>query len=644
VLEQPYNWILQVAILSTGIYIFLRFLQTTRGSGLLRGLLVAFLFGAIGLWGLSRYLQFEELNHIIEGVTPYVAVILAILFQPELRRAIARLGQQNRLAQMFKSGQKEMVTRVSNAAIAMGKRRHGALIAFQQETPLDAWTNNAVHVDAEVSATLLEGIFHPGASMHDGAVVIEGDRVVAAACLFPLSENIQLSKSTGTRHRAALGLTEETDAVTLTVSEETGQISIARQGFFSRDIRPADVEAALRDALGLPSGDEDPIHTGPTWAGFVAAVKAFFTEDVLRKAISLALASGMIYLAHQDIVVTKTYSLQVAEADPGASATPNPGTLKIRLPESRFHLLSPTGGSLLEVTTRGTQATHDRLRGFGGVLDVPIDVPEGTFDIAIDDVTWSQGTSELEISWARSRTPELRVEQYVRHTFDLAASHVTVDTTKLDPHFVARTEDLEFGRTNITIEGPREAIEGIRGDALPFSLEPIVIQSTDRAPRRELLGLSPEMVDERISIVGAPQVAVVLPIEPVLVPLQGIERDIKVVNLDVLSTVDPGAWTIEQGGQKATFDLRTAGLFDSPVDTPAYTQTYQMIQAYAQENLKAYVDVSDLAAGTETVPVRWAFPGDWLAQLFPGREEEFGDSARLEVVLTSAPTVLLRNN
>ncbi len=107
------SWTLQIAILSTGIYLFLRFLRTTRGSGLLRGLLVAFLFGAIGLWGLSRYLQFEELNHIIEGFTPYVAVILVIIFQPELRRAMARLGQHNRLAQIFKSSRKEMVTRVA---------------------------------------------------------------------------------------------------------------------------------------------------------------------------------------------------------------------------------------------------------------------------------------------------------------------------------------------------------------------------------------------------------------------------------------------------------------------------------------------------------------------------------------------------
>jgi diadenylate cyclase len=643
VLEQPYNWILQVAILSTGIYIFLRFLRTTRGSGLLRGLLVAFLFGALGFWGLSRYLKFEELNHIIKGFTPYVAVILVIIFQPELRRAMARLGQQNRLAQIFKTGQKEMVTRVANAAASMGSRRHGALIAFQQDTPLDAWTNNAAHIDAEVSATLLQSIFQPGGALHDGAVVIEGDRVVAAACLFPLTENIQLSKSTGTRHRAALGLTEETDAVTLTVSEETGQISIARQGFFSRDIPPSGLEHALRDALGLPSGEEEPA-SGPPMVRLVAAFKEFFTEDVVRKAISLALASGMIYVAHQDIVVPKTWTVQVQEVRPGVQVRPMPGMLKIRLPESSFHLLRPAEGTTIDVLVRGTQANHDRMSGVGGVLDVPLDVPEGASEIAIADITWTQGAANLEFGWDGDRAPRLQVERYTRYTFDLLSTHVTVDASDLDPHFVARADELEFSQTNITIEGPREAIRGIEELSLPFSLEPIMIQSTDRASRRELLGLSQAMQSEQVSIVGDKRVAVILPIEPAVVPITGIERDIAVVSLRMESDTDPAAWTIEQGGQKATFELQSAGLFSSAVDTPAYQQTYQMIQAYAKEHLRAYVDVSDLGEGGDVVPILWEFPKTWLSDLFPGREEEFSDSARLEVVLTSSPEILLIKN
>jgi diadenylate cyclase len=643
VLEQPYNWILQVAILSTGIYVFLRFLRTTRGSGLLRGLLVAFLFGAIGLWGLSRYLQFEELNHIIEGFTPYVAVILVILFQPELRRAMARLGQHNRLAQMFKSGQKEMVTRVTNAAVSMASRRHGALIAFQRETPLDAWTNNAVHIDSEVSATLLESIFHPGGALHDGAVVIEGDRVVAAACLFPLTENIQLSKSTGTRHRAALGLTEETDAVTLTVSEETGQLSIARQGFFSRDIPPADLEQSLRDALGLPSGEEKPAP-GSRLVRLGAAIRQVFMDDVFRKAGSLALASGMIYLAYQDIVIPKTLTMQVSEVRPGVLVRPAPFTLKIRLPESSFHLVSPPSGTSIELEVLGTQANHDRLGSPGGVLDVPLDVPEGAFDIAIDDITWSQGSSALEFKWAGKRAPRLQVERYTRLTFDLRPDHVAVDTTSLDPHFVAKSTGLEFGQTNITIEGPREAIRAIHEGSLPFQLEPIVIQATDRGPRRELLGLAATMIEAKISILGESQVRVLLPIEPAVVVLESIERDLAVVNLRVDSEFDERRWTIEQGGQKATFDLRSAGLFDSPTGTPAHTQTYQMILEYAKKHLKAYVDVSDLQEGGEIVPVRWEFPKNWLQELFPGREAEFAGSARLDVVLTSSPSVLLTKN
>lgn len=635
------SWILQIAIIATGIYLFLGFLQTTRGSGLLRGLLVAFLFGAIGLWGLSKYLEFEELNHIIEGFTPYVAVVLVIIFQPELRRAMARLGQQNRFAQIFTSGRKDVVSRVAKAATAMAARRHGALIAFQQETSLDAWTANAAHIDAEISQTLIESIFHPGAALHDGAVVIDGDRVVAAACLFPLSENIQLSKSTGTRHRAALGLTEESDAVTLIVSEETGSISIARQGFLNQDIPPAELEQNLRDALGLPSGDEDHAKKGSSWSTLRAGLKAFFTEDLSRKLSSLALATGLIYLAHQDIIVTRRWTMQVSEVAPGEQAEPQAGLFKVRLPEGSIHLVSPTSGSNVQVAVRGTQASLDRLGTPGGTFDVPQDVPEGAMDIPIAEIAWGQGSSELEFSWSSSRPPQLAVQRFSIHRMELRPDHVTVDTANLDPHFVVPEDAIGFAHDSVEIEGPRDVIDAIRAGSLNFQLEPIVVQSSDRGDRRDLLGLSQAMMDENVSLVGDERISVELRIEPAEVPLDEIEVDLVITNLRATSAARTDAWALSQADQKARFALHSAGLFDSSPGTRAFDETYQLIREYVTQNLRAYVDVSEMLEAENVVPVHWQFPTNWLEDLFPGREEEFAASARLEVELLSEATILL---
>lgn len=644
-LSDPTSWTLQIAILSTGIYAFLRFLRTTRGGGLLRGLFVAFLFGVVGLWGLSKFLELEELNHIIEGFTPYVAVVLTILFQPELRRAMARLGQHSRLAQLLSSGHKETVTRVANAAVAMAKRRHGALIAFQQDQSLDTWTANAQQLDAEVSATLIESIFHPGTTLHDGGVVIDGDRVVAAACLFPLTENIELSKSTGTRHRAALGLTEESDAVTLIVSEETGQLAIARQGFMSRDIQPADLEQGLRDALGISSSEEQKAAANVSaYSRLVKGSREFFTAGVPRKLSALVLASGMIYLAHQDIIVTASQTLQVLEVAPGSKVSPTAGLLQIRLPESSFHLISPSAQEKISIEISGTQAQVDRLQGLlGGVLDVPLDAPEGLSEIAMADISWMQGSAGLDLKWATQTPPRLEIDRYTLHSVELLPVHVQVDLSKIDPHFEARLADLSFAQDTIEIEGPREAISAIQQGGMAFELQPMIVRSSDRGDRRESLGLSQTMLESHISIVGGEGVLVTLPIGPAQRELGKLDRDIAIVNLrKPTNGFDPQSYVVEQAEQKARFTLNSAGLFSSDVDTPAFEETHARIMEYANRHLKAYVDVSDmLAEEGGVVPVQWDFPSNWREELFPGREQEFAESARLEVSLDSDSTVLL---
>ncbi len=624
-MDQTSKWILQIAILASGIYMFLRFLRTTRGSGLLRGLVFAFIFGAIGLLGLAESLELQELLHIIEAFTPYVAVILVILFHPELRRAMTRLGQQNRFAKLFSKRKKGTVTEIVAAANAMAARRHGALIAFQRETPLDGWTANAATIDAEVSKLLLESIFHPGSALHDGAVVVDGNRVVAAACLFPLTENIEISKSTGTRHRAALGLTEETDAVALSVSEETGAISISEHGRMERDIPAAELETRLRKHLGLPDLTEEGqvVHTAASrWSSFAAWLVALFTQDLLRKAIAIALASGLIYRAHGDIVLEHSWPVQIRERSTGSGGVATIGFLDVLMPDDSFHLVEPRVGDTVRVHVSGTRDEIEKLGGsIGGVIHLQGDMLSEPFDLSPDGVAWVSGTSNLTIRWESQRAPRVEVQSYGSLSHDLTAVDVEVDVQALDGHYKAKPEELTFEPTSVELEGPRAALAQIESGELPFQLEPIVISPLDTSEKRVQLRLAAALTDREISLADVDTISVTLPIEPTTYTLREIDRDVVIRNMSPSSEIDSGSFTIAQEDQRRQFRIEATGIFDSPPDSEAYKQDSQKLRKYIDENLRVWVDVSELKQdGGTSVPLRWWFPVDWRKQLFPSLE------------------------
>jgi diadenylate cyclase len=636
-LSDPQSWTLQTLILGAGIYAFLRFTGTTRGSGVLRGLTYAFLLVGIGVWGLAKLLQLEELGHILEGVVPYLLIMLAILFQPELRRGMERLGQQNRVMRLLSSGRRDMVATVAGAAQQMAARRHGALIAFEQQQPLESWTGNAQRIDAQVSSNLLESIFHPGSALHDGGVVISGDRIVAAACLFPLSDNVHLPKSTGTRHRAALGLTEETDAVTLVVSEETGQISIARGGLLSRDITEKSLEQSLRDALGV-SGPEHP-ESRPLRDRLATLLRGLFREDVALKLGAFALATGIVYVAHQDLIDTREYRLQVVELAASEAARPQGGLLRVRMPDTQVHLERPSSRDLVLVVS-GTQARLDRLSSLGGVLEVPTGAPEGPLEVRLEDIDWVPGATGLELRWKGAQAPRLELQRFDRLTVNLTPASVTVDATELDLHFTARTEELELGQTSVEVEGPRRVVEELRGGDRTLQLEPIVLHPADRETRRELLDISPELAALGVRLVSGERVPVTLPIVPQPVALGELERDVAIVNLRPnTSSLDPAAFTLDPSAQKVRFLLNSAGVFDSPAGSEAYQQTYRQLREFAAAHLKAYVDVSEVGDGGGVARIHWDFPTDWKEQLFPG--SVLDAAARLEVSLQGEAEVLV---
>jgi diadenylate cyclase len=223
----------EVLILFFLVFGLLSFLRGTRGEGILKGLGAFLIFSFVGLLGIARVFQFERLEFLLDSIFRTSVIALVIIFQPELRRGLVKIVQIPFAEALPES---RVVEEVSNAAARLAKLKVGALIALERQMGLKLFTENAVRLDAEVKAELLYIIFFPGSPLHDGAVVIQNGRVAAAGCLFPLTDNPEVSKSLGTRHRAGIGLSEETDALVVICSEETGTISLAEGGRLHRDL------------------------------------------------------------------------------------------------------------------------------------------------------------------------------------------------------------------------------------------------------------------------------------------------------------------------------------------------------------------------------------------------------------------------
>ncbi|MGR3309716.1 MAG: diadenylate cyclase CdaA [Candidatus Brocadiales bacterium] len=211
------------------VYAMLRFIQGTRGVGILRGL--AFIFFAVVVIGLFfiKKLKLTTLDWLITDLFPVFVIPIIILFQPEFRRALVRLGQ-HRLFTFFIKTDYSYMDEIIKAAVQLSQKKVGALIAIEREVGLDNYIEGGIRLNADVSSDLLTTIFWSGAPLHDGAVIIQEQKIVAAGCLLPLSESADPSKKIGTRHSAGIGLTEETDSIVIIVSEETSSISVAVRG------------------------------------------------------------------------------------------------------------------------------------------------------------------------------------------------------------------------------------------------------------------------------------------------------------------------------------------------------------------------------------------------------------------------------
>ncbi len=237
--------VLDIAIVAFLVYKVLGFIRETRAEQLAKGLLVLVICTL-----LSDFFKLYTLHWLLSGVVSVGLIAIVVIFQPELRRALEHLGRSrfaNIMNDIDKEEAKRMVNEIVRAIESMSASRTGALMVIEKEITLNDIVETGTVIDAYISAEMIGNIFYEGAPLHDGALILRGDRLYAAGCVLPLTQNKELSKELGTRHRAGIGITENSDALVIIVSEETGVISLAQNGELTRFLEAKKIEKTLLD-------------------------------------------------------------------------------------------------------------------------------------------------------------------------------------------------------------------------------------------------------------------------------------------------------------------------------------------------------------------------------------------------------------
>lgn len=256
--EIGFTDVFEIIILAYFVYHIINYIKKTRAWVLVKGLLLIAI-----IWMMAIVLDLNVLKYIISNTLNVGILAVIILFQPEFRRALEQLGQKNIVKSIAffddsKSDSNRLSSRdieeIIDAAFQLGKTKTGALIVIQCNTPLDEYASTGIEIDAKISSQLLINMFEHNTPLHDGAAIVKGNRVTAATCYLPLTDNNKISKELGTRHRAGIGVSEVSDALVLIVSEETGKVSIAMNGQLVRNI---DAEYLKKKLVDLDSHSED---------------------------------------------------------------------------------------------------------------------------------------------------------------------------------------------------------------------------------------------------------------------------------------------------------------------------------------------------------------------------------------------------
>lgn len=241
--------IVEILIISFLVYHIMVWIKNTKAWSLLKGVIIIMIFIL-----LAAIFEMNTIIWIVKNAFSIAIIAIIIVLQPELRKALEEIGNKNIFSSILKLDPMRVETglfsdktirEISRACVEMGKVRTGALIVVRQADSLSEYERTGIEIDGVVTSQLLINIFEHNTPLHDGAVIVEGDRVTSATCYLPLSDNMRLSKELGTRHRAAVGISEATDSMTVIVSEETGSISVAYKGQLSRDLNAEELEVML---------------------------------------------------------------------------------------------------------------------------------------------------------------------------------------------------------------------------------------------------------------------------------------------------------------------------------------------------------------------------------------------------------------
>jgi diadenylate cyclase len=261
------SWLdlVDILIVAFLIYQLLQFIRGTHAVQMALGALVLVL-----LYWLSQLLHLETVNWLLRTFMPYLVFGIIVVFQSEIRKVLAQLGKTP-LPGVFGSPRtEEVIDEVVLAGTTLAAQRTGAIVVIERDMGLRSYIETGIALDAYVTYDLLISIFNPGTPLHDGAVIVQGNRVAAAACFLPLTVNPQLSRELGSRHRAAIGVTEDTDALAVVVSEETGVISLVVGGRIRRELDGASLKSALLDVLEV---EQAPAPAAASTAGVPAREK-----------------------------------------------------------------------------------------------------------------------------------------------------------------------------------------------------------------------------------------------------------------------------------------------------------------------------------------------------------------------------------
>ncbi len=254
--------LLDIAVVALIIYWLLSVAQGTRATLLIRG---AVIFLAIG-YLFATVFDLSTLNWLLSNMWPALFIAIPVIFQPEIRRALEQLGHTGSwirapLSATAESVNEQAVDEIVRAAGQLARQRYGALMVIERETGLQDYAENGIPIDGELTRQLLINIFYPNSPLHDGATIVRGNRVLASSVVLPLTDNISASSQLGTRHRAGIGVTEDSDALSIIVSEETGRIAVAHNGRLIRDLDQDRLRRVLRTLMRI---EKDPVDSGKT--------------------------------------------------------------------------------------------------------------------------------------------------------------------------------------------------------------------------------------------------------------------------------------------------------------------------------------------------------------------------------------------